>query len=195
MLRAEQVAFSDELLTRLARLTNKQRAGLLRMVETRAAGLPMRRLFEGPDKICSLRTYYSKKSNGWSHQPEFKAALEMAERQYLRARMETSVAISAEMIRTAGPVSVELAETLVKNALYIALPALTEPNALGAPSVSAHGRVLAAGLKAGLSLLDRADLETAVKGLSGDSQKFEQLLWELRGIGEGDQGVENGAPA
>lgn len=85
-----------ELSQALARLTPPQRDAIGRIVRHHyLANKPLAHLFDGDDAICAEKTYYRRgfydeatgtwRKVGWSHQPEFKAALELAVRLALAA--------------------------------------------------------------------------------------------------------------
>lgn len=71
---------SEELRGVLADLSAQQAAGVLRIVQAEIDGRSLTSLFSGPDRICTVSTYYRRK--GWSHKPLFQRALELARRDY-----------------------------------------------------------------------------------------------------------------
>lgn len=87
---------THELSQALLRLTPDQRSAIGRIVKHHYLdNKPLGHLFEGDAPICSENTYYKKgffdeatqtwRKVGWSHQPEFVAALELATRLALAA--------------------------------------------------------------------------------------------------------------
>ena len=194
-----QVEWSEELLERMAALTWRQRSALRRVVETVGEGGSIRSLLTGPDKVCTTRTYYRRKG-GWNSQERWRAALALAQEEYDRQRLSESVTLAAERIRRASLTSVELAEAVVLLALRgseedesSALRTLARVmmEGEGQPGqVRAATAVLARGLQAALSILDRADIETAVKSAGGEETRWAGLLEELREVA--DEGPEGG---
>lgn len=85
-----------ELSQLLARLTPPQRDAVGRIVKHHYLdNKPMAHLFDGDDAICAEKTYYYRgfwdedrgewRKVGWSHQPDFRAALELSVRLALAA--------------------------------------------------------------------------------------------------------------
>lgn len=96
----------------LGRLTAAQRGAVARIVEHHyIANRPMAQLFQGDGRICTENTYYRRgkidpetgeaKLVGWSHQPDFIAALEMARRLALQARINEETSAVQEAVRRA----------------------------------------------------------------------------------------------
>lgn len=75
-----------ELSIKLLQLTAKQRAAIDEIVRRHyLEGESMAALFRGANKVCAEVTYYKTKG-GWSHNPDFVAALEEAARLALRRK-------------------------------------------------------------------------------------------------------------
>lgn len=202
---------SDELAELLAGLTAKQRAAIPVLVQTLAEGGSVQRLLRGGPRrankpaagegICNWTTFYRKR-RGWAHNPQFQQALEQARKEYDQAVLRSSVQDAAERLRRAAPKSVEAAEAIVDALLRgdgeagILSPIETLLRISGQGETK-RGQVKAAlglvgqGLRAALSILDRADIETAVKQQSGDEARWASLLQDLRGL-EDEDDLEGG---
>lgn len=95
---------SDDLLTLLGRLTPRQRQAVVRIVEAELAGVPLRVLLEGPNRICTKTTYYRTKPRpGWHHQARFREALAMARRDAAGHRLATALEEAIEELTLAAP--------------------------------------------------------------------------------------------
>jgi len=95
---------SDELLTLLGRLTPRQRQAVVRIVEAELAGVPLRALLEGPNRICTKTTYYRTSPRpGWHHQARFREALAMARRDAAGHRLATALEEAIEELTLAAP--------------------------------------------------------------------------------------------
>jgi len=185
--------FSAELLRRMERLTPQQRRAIPVIVRWRAENKPWKGLFQGEERICNEATFW-RRDRGWWHQGLFREVLTQAQREYDAAVLRTSVQDAAEGLRKAAPLASELLGELIAVALWgldedtppaaqkmMALMGLDEKPAV---VLRAADRLLAMGMKAALGVLDRADIETAVKGLGGADERFAALLTELRGLDE-----------
>lgn len=188
------VEWSAALLERMGALTWRQRSALRRIVETVGEGGSLESLLHGPGKICTSRTYY-RRAGGWNGQERWRAALSLAQEEYDRQRLSESVTQAAERIRRAAPTAVELAEQVVLVTLRGGeaeeeLPALEVLAAVMAGGEVVPGQVRAAtallgkGLQAALSILDRADIETAVKAAGTEEARWAGLLEELREVAD-----------
>ena len=192
--------FSDELLKRIERLTPKQRRAIPRLVRARAEGMAWKAIFESDARPCNWRTYWDRK-RGWRYQPSFSEALAQAQREYDAAVLRTSVQDAAEGLRKAAPLATELLQMVVLRALAAAAGGGVERGEAGRALegmltdekrklaaagrlLTEDGRITERGLRAALGVLDRADIETAVKGLSGADERWAALLAELRGDGD-----------
>lgn len=196
--------FSAELRELMSELTPKQRAAIPRLVRV-GHGETYRSLLRGPDKICAVRTFYHR-PRGWWHQPAFRAALAQAQKEFDALQLETAVEEAAERLRRAAPTAVELAEAVVLAALrgceadgeqvtsLSRLQALMEDAKREGDQIRAASALMGRGLQAALSILDRADIETAVKGAGGAEERWADLLQELRGAGD-DEVADVGAEA
>lgn len=199
--------FSAELQELICELTPKQRAAIPRIVERLGGGGSLRSLLRGAGKICTERTFYHR-PRGWWHQPAFRAALARARKEFDVIQLETAVEASAERLRRAAPTAVELAEKMVLTALHGLDPdeceqvtSLSKLQELMTGAVKDGDQIRAAsvlmgrGLQAALSILDRADIETAVKGARGAEEQWTDLLKELRETGNevADVGAEEGS--
>ena len=95
---------SDDLLTLLGRLTPRQRQAVVRIVEAELAGVPLRALLEGPNRICTKTTYYRTSPRpGWHHQARFREALAMARRDAAGHRLATALEEAIEELTLAAP--------------------------------------------------------------------------------------------
>ena len=201
--------FSDELLAMLGGLTARQRAAIPQIVATLAEGGALSRLIRGGPRrkdrpgsgegICAWHTYYGRK--GWSHNPQFVAALERARKEYDAALLRDAVDEAAERLRRAAPASARAAEAIVQALLRgsdeAGIPSpletllkITQDGGAGRGQVQAASALLGKGLQAALSILDRADIETAVKSAGGAEAEWRGLLEELRGGGDEDADEE-----
>jgi len=185
--------FSTELLKRMERLTPKQRLAIPQIVRWRGENRPWKGLFQGEERVCNEATFW-RRDRGWWHQELFREVLTQAQREYDAAVLRTSVQDAAEGLRKAAPLATELLGVLIAVALrgldentppaarkMVALTGDEKPSVM----LRAADRLLAMGMKAALGVLDRADIETAVKGLGGADERFAALLAELRGL-DGD---------
>lgn len=190
-----EVEFSERVIGMLAALTQRQRAAIPRLVETLAEGGSVRSLLHGPDKICTERTFY-RKGRGWSHQPYFREVWRQAQEEYERLRLTRSVEDAAERLRRLTPRAVEAAGLVMAGLFGDEEQGLTAPVAtllqaaqdgeLKPGQVRAGSVLLARGLQAAVSILDRADIKTAMKGTGGDAQRVREWLAELRQAGDGE---------
>ena len=203
--------FSGELLAMLDGLTAKQRAAIPLIITTMAEGGTLSRLIRGgprrkdrPGKgegVCAWHTYYGRK--GWSHNPRFVAALERARGEYDALLLRGSVEEAADRLRRAAPASAKAAEAVVQALLRgsdeAGIPSpletllkITQNGEAGRGQVQAASALLGKGLQAALSILDRADIKTAVKSAGGTEAEWRGLLEELRGGGDEDADKETG---
>ena len=101
-----------ELSQLLGKLTAQQRGAVARIVEHHyIANRPLAELFRGENPICAERRYYGQgrvdpetgKAHdvGWSHQPDFVAALDMARRLALQTRVNEETHAVKEAVRRA----------------------------------------------------------------------------------------------
>jgi len=193
----------------MGRLTPRQREAIPRLVRALAEGTTMRALLKGEDRICAWSTYYRPR-RGWYHQPFFREVLAQAQREYDAARLRTAVEDAAERMRRAAPTAVELAEQVVVTVLrgdregdipspLETLLRMTQTGQEKTGQVHAATALLGKGLQAALSILDRADIETAVKSAGGDAAVWRDLLEELRDVGgrrsNGEQMADVGTEA
>lgn len=109
-----------ELSELLLTLTTGQREAVGRIVEhVYINNRPLGHLLDGDDKICSERTYYKRgildtetgefRNPGWSHQPAFTQALEMA----ARLALQTQESEDLHRLRKAKRRAIEKAESAV----------------------------------------------------------------------------------
>lgn len=109
---------SEELLKLMAALGSaQQRAALRRVAEVliasegnRRKGPSLNKLFLGPDKICSKNTYV-RKPDGWSHLPEWQAALAQYVKEYTPHYLAT---LRGKALRILEEAAVEASEQQVK---------------------------------------------------------------------------------
>jgi len=92
---------SQELQAALTGLSAQQARGVQRIVQAELAGLPLSRLLDCPDQICTSTTYYgSGKRRGWRDKPAFQQALALARRDYrkwmLHSGVDEALAVLAE---------------------------------------------------------------------------------------------------
>ena len=209
----QQQAISDDLLLKMSRLTPRQREAIPRLVRALADGRTMRDLLRGPDRICCWSTYY-KPSRGWYHNVAFREALEQARREYDAARLKTAVEEAAATLRRTTPLAARVLEQeIVKGlrALELEVPdeectfeerslrllARVAEGAVQLRALEALSKIRGAergrGLKAATAVLDRADIETAVKSAGGAEAQWRGLLEELRS--DTDEVADVGAEA
>jgi len=114
-----------ELSQLLGKLSAAQRGAVARIVEHHyIANRPLRELFTGENPICSEITYYRRgtvdphtgqaKRVGWSHQPDFVAALEMARRLALQTRVNEEAHAVQEAVRRARLAAAPIMTGLVR---------------------------------------------------------------------------------
>jgi hypothetical protein len=94
---------TDDLLALFGRLTPKQRQGVIRIVESEIAGEPLRKLFEGPQRICTETTYYRAKPPGWHRQERFRNALDAARAVAWSFSMENAVEEAVQRLTVSAP--------------------------------------------------------------------------------------------
>ena len=208
-----QQAVSDDLLLKMSRLTARQREAIPRLVRALADGSTMRALLRGPDRICCWSTYY-KPGRGWYHNEAFREVLEQARREYDAARLKTAVEEAAATLRRTTPLAARVLEQEIVRGLRSlelevpdeectfeerslrCLARVTADGPLQVRALEALSKMRAAergrGLKAATAVLDRADIETAVKSAGGAEAEWRAMLEELRGLGDDEQmaGVE-----
>jgi len=181
--------FSGELLKRMERLTVKQRRAILVIVRARGEGRPWEQILKGENKVCNWRTFWDGK-RGWYHQEFFREVLGQAQREYDAAVLRTSVQDAAEGLRRAAPLASEALMELIGGmsdavAEMRALVSEEEPALFGKDMLAVRFRavqdLMRQGRQAAVAVLDRADIETAVKGQGGADERFAALLAELRG--------------
>jgi len=197
-------AFSAELLRKMEHLTLAQRLAIPRLVRAQADGRSMRELLRGPDRICAWSTYY-RPGRGWHYQPAFVEALAQARREYDAAMLRVAVEEAAELMRRTTPLAARVLERLIVAGLRATgddLPdeeltfearqlRLLARQAEGPAAVRALGLLMRGsgadrdrGLRAAMALLDRADIETAVKSAGGEAAEWRELLRELTEDGQ-----------
>lgn len=189
-------AFSAELLAEMERLTPKQREAIPRLVRALADGATMRELLRGEDRICAWSTYYRPR-RGWKHHRLFQEALAQARREYDAARLRTAVEDAAQEMRRTTPLAAALLRRVIEGsspALEKLLRAL-DGEEVGALEFRAADRLLAAGKRAATDVLDRADIETAVKSAGGEAAEWRGLLEELRGLEDEEEVADVAAEA
>jgi len=178
-------AFSQELLAKMERLSPKQREAIPRLVRALADGVRMRELLRGKDRICAWSTYY-RPGRGWKHQARFQEALAQARREYDVARLQTAVEDAAEEMRRTTPLAAAVLRGMIEGAppalekLLLAL----EGEEMGPLEFRAADRLLAKGARAAVDVLDRADIETAVKSAGGEAAEWRGLLEDLRRVAD-----------
>lgn len=181
---------------RMERLTVRQRRAIPLIVRARGEGRPWEAILKGEGKVCNWRTFWDGK-RGWYHQELFREVLGQAQREYDAAVLRTSVQDAAEGLRRAAPLASELLSELITVALrglgentppaarkMVLLAGLDQKPAV---MLRAADRLLAMGMRAAVAVLDRGDIETAVKGQGGADERFAALLAELRGEGPGER--------
>lgn len=199
--------FSDDLLDKLSALTARQREAIPRLVRALADGRTMRELLRGPDRICCWSTYY-KPGRGWYHNEAFREALEQARREYDAARLKTAVEEAAATLRRTTPLAARVLEQEIVRGLRsldadvpddectfeersLRLLARVAEGAVQLRALEALSKIRGAergrGLKAATAVLDRADIETAVKSAGGAEAEWKAMLEELRGLGDDEQ--------
>ena len=114
-----------ELSQLLGKLTTQQRGAVARIVEHHyIANRPLAELFRGENPICAERRYYGQgrvdpetgKAHdvGWSHQPDFVAALDMARRLALQTRVNEETHAVKEAVRRARLAAAPILSGLVR---------------------------------------------------------------------------------
>jgi len=202
-----QQAVSDDLLLKMSRLTARQREAIPRLVRALADGSTMRALLRGPDRICCWSTYY-KPSRGWYHNAAFRDALEQARREYDAARLKTAVDEAAATLRRTTPLAARVLEQEIVHGLRsldadgpdeectfeersLRLLARVAEGAVQLRALQALSKIRSGergrGLRAAEAVLDRADIETAVKSAGGAEAEWHTMLEELRGLGDDEQ--------
>jgi len=195
-----QQAVSDDLLLKMSRLTPRQREAIPRLVRALADGRTMRELLRGPDRICCWSTYY-KPGRGWYHNEAFRQVLEQARQEYDAARLKTAVEEAAATLRRTTPLAARVLEQEIVRGLRaldaevpdeectfeersLRLLARVAEGAVQLRALEALSKIRGAergrGLKAATAVLDRADIETAVKSAGGAEAEWRGLLEELR---------------
>jgi len=205
----QQQAVSDDLLLKMSRLTARQREAIPRLVRALADGSTMRALLRGPDRICCWSTYY-KPGRGWYHNEAFHEVLEQARREYDAARLKTAVEEAAATLRRTTPLAARVLEQEIVRGLRslddvpddectfeersLRLLARVAEGAVQLRALEALSKIRGAergrGLKAATAVLDRADIETAVKSAGGAEAEWKAMLEELRGLGDDEQVAE-----
>jgi hypothetical protein len=118
-----------ELAEALFTLTPDQRRAIARIVEHHyVQNKPLGDLFVGDNKICSEDAYYRKgradpdsgrmKRVGWSHQPEFASALQMAAGLALRTRQVEETNAVREAVRRARLAASSIVGTIASDAVF-----------------------------------------------------------------------------
>ena len=185
--------FSAELLKRMERLTVRQRRAIPLIVRARGEGRPWESILKGEGKVCNWRTFWDGK-RGWYHQELFREVLGQAQREYDAAVLRTSVQDAAEGLRRAAPLASDALMELIIGmsdavAEMRALVVEEEPEFFRKDQLVLRFRavqdLVRQGRQAAVAILDRADIETAVKGQGGADERFAALLADLRG---GDDG-------
>lgn len=187
--------FSGELLRRMERLTVRQRRAVPLIVRARGEGRSWETLLKGPGKVCNWRTFWDRK-RGWYHQELFREVLGQAQREYDAAVLRTSVQDAAEGLRRAAPLASKALGALIEGMVegLVEMRALVrdeEPALLKKEHVALRFRTMQdlvrQGRQAAVAVLDRADIETAVKGQGGADERFAALLADLRELGGTDE--------
>jgi len=210
-----QEIFSQELLDQMAELTPLQRAAIPRLVRAAHEGVSKRDLLTGEDRICAWSTYY-RPGRGWHHQEEFQAVLERAKREYDAAVLRTAVDEAAEVLRRTTPLAAQMLSGEVRAGLQVLRGDVSKDEMsfaerqlwlliehgddavkMRAAQILLRERKVARdrGLRAATGVLDRADVETAIKSAGGDAAEWRDMLEELRGLEDGevaDVGAEVG---
>ena len=193
------MGFSAGLLEEMEGLTPKQRAAIPVICRVLGTGGSMRGLLKGPNKVCSYRTYYGK-PRGWSHQKQFKRVLERAQAEYSKQLLEDGVASAAdELRRGALPAALLAAELVQAGRLSLqgeaeeggiagALAELlaSDDEAVKLRALAELRRLVDSGLRAGLGILDRADVKTAVKGAVSGDDVYRAWMEQLMEAGGGE---------
>jgi hypothetical protein len=173
----------------MERLTVRQRRAIPLIVRARGEGRPWEAILKGPGKVCNWRTFWDGK-RGWYHQELFREVLGQAQREYDAAVLRTSVQDAAEGLRRAAPLASEGLMELIRGMGEAvremrAMVSEEEPELLQRDGVMLRFRavqtLLGQGRQAAVAVLDRADIETAVKGQGGADERFAALLADLRG--------------
>lgn len=124
---------THELAEALTGLTGPQRAAIARIVQHHyVEDRPLADLFRGEDKVCSEDAYYRRgrvdpetgqaKRVGWSHQPAFAEALQMAARLALQAREREELHGVREAVRQARLAASSIVGTLARDAVFSKAP-------------------------------------------------------------------------
>jgi len=202
--------FSQDLLARMAELTAKQRAAIPRLVRALAEGQTMRELLQGPDRICCWSTYY-RPERGWYHQPVFRSVLQQAQNEYDSAILRLAVDEAAEVLRRATPLAAQVLQaevmaglqaqrdgepvTFEERKLRLLVDHAEEGVALRALALllRERGQTRQRGMRAAAGVLDRADVETAVKSAGAAEAEWRDLLEELRGLSDDGEVANVGA--
>lgn len=196
-------AFSEDLLQKKGKLTPRQQAALPALVVAYHEGR-VRQLLRGPDRPCAWSTFY-RPDRGWYNQPLFREVLEQARREYEDYLLRVAVDEAASLLRRTTLISARVLEGEVREALEIQAPSRREDDlsfaerqlyllinhgdesirvrALGTLA-RLYGSIRSRGMKAATEVLDRADIETAVKSAGGAEAEWRGLLEELRGLAE-----------
>lgn len=204
--------WSDELLDLIEGLTSKQRSAIPRIVARRAEGGSLTSMLRGPEKVCAWRTYY-KKPSGWSHNEAWLRALEMAQREYNARLLDQAVDRAVDNLRlgTEAASAFLLEEVragrrlqwgdeddlgLAQKGLLLLLRNGEDKEKIRAATALARmcGGQLERALRAGLGILDRADIKTAMKASTGADQ-FADWITELRGLDDDETVADVGAEA
>jgi hypothetical protein len=201
-------SFSAELLKRMERLTVRQRRAIPLIVRARGEGRPWEAILKGEGKVCNWRTFWDGK-RGWYHQELFREVLGQAQREYDAAVLRTSVQDAAEGLRRAAPLATDALMELIIGmsdavAEMRALVSEEEPGLFKKDPLESGEEagwfkksqlmlrfravqdLVRQGRQAAVAVLDRADIETAVKGQGGADERFAALLADLRGEDIGD---------
>lgn len=183
--------FSEEFEERVATLTPRQQAAIVRMVPVLGNGGSIRSLTSGPDKVCAWRTYW--KPTGWRYQADFQAALALGLEEYRAGRLQ-AVERAADDLRAGSEEAAELARAIVRGVLGEVdnvppvvrelLGVLLGDETSNRDRVAAGRVLMAQGLRSAMTILDRAGVETAVRDQGGDAQKLQDWLQDLKAEGQ-----------
>jgi hypothetical protein len=172
-----------------------------------SSGPKRRNMPEPSEAICAWNTYY-RRPRGWAHNEKFRAALAQARQEYERILLQTAVQDSADELRRttllataclrqeiAAVVKAQQGEDVQPEEMLLPQRTLVElmEDARETSSVKLRAadrlmrneeRAQDRAIKASLGVLDRADIQTAVKSAAGEGAEFRALLEELQGLGD-----------
>lgn len=185
--------FSDDLMAEMAELTPKQQRAIPIFLLNEMVGKNRLPLFgKGPKYITTQSTWYTT----WGNDQRFTSTLKRARSEYLQGVMQASLEIAAAELRRVSPDAVRLLAKTIANAreisenldIYATLTNIitgadvTDKDKMTA--ARALTEILKAGIGAANSLLDRADVLTAIKGMGSGNDDLKNLIDKYIAAGE-----------